>query len=880
MAKTLTINGHLVRSVTLAGANVKAIGDGVNTLWEENQTEPNYFYFEDRSGENNRITISKSGEQTEWLALEYSTDKITWTSWNFANSISLPANGKVYLRGNNQRFSVSGSNYHNFGSSGDVYAGGSVISLFDKTVPSTINSQTAMFCNMFSTMRYLVGVDTNLFAGIDYGSAGSWRDTSNIFYGTFSACTSLLNAPDLSAVGCVRQNTFRETFNQCTALRTAAVVNVTESVGSATNHFRSMYWRCTSLTDASPMRVSFATANAYTFYQCFMGDTNLVTPPDLSSITTLESQAMYRMFYNCTSLTSLKVGFTQWGSESSSAHNYQSNYQWTYNVNTVGRFECPATLPLTRNSSDNTTTSDFIPSGWMANTDWFYIENLADVANTVTLPKTGSETEWVELEYSLDKTNWDDYDLETGVSVPVGGKLYLRGNNNAMALGEDDYHTFTCLYGIKAGGKAISLLSKDLSQNTMQIGYAFSRLFENNTHLLNTETELFDGFSLGTSGTNTFQNTFAACSNLQDVCSFSGITTVTESTFNTTYRECSNIVDLRGWLPNYTGTYGIKGFYNTFKDCTSLLYTPTLTISATAESLCQNMFRGCTRLEDASSITLSATTLDNNQYSFMFYNCSNLRYLPTFTATTITLGTSSMESMFANANPTNTAYVTVPTITFGQPASGATRGAYQMFLKSGIRDARNITINCTTDPNNNFARFVQECTQLYYSPHFNFNVLTTSDALRNAVNQSNQLHLIYGNVPQMGAVTNQWTYGVTNKGVFCTNSTLTIRRNAQGATQANSDYIPTLWSIADLNGKLYAPVVTESNGVVTIVEYEGGASCEIYYTTDGTTPTPSTGTLYTQPFVIASGDVVKAMAHFALDTDAGVTDSDITTYTA
>ena len=33
--------------------------------------------------------------------------------------------------------------------------------------------------------------------------------------------------------------------------------------------------------------------------------------------------------------------------------------------------------------------------------------------------------------------------------------------------------------------------------------------------------------------------------------------------------------------------------------------------------------------------------------------------------------------------------------------------------------------------------------------------------------------------------------------------------------------------------------------------------------------------MYTQPFVIASGDVVKAIAHFALDTDAGVTDSDV-----
>lgn len=536
-----------------------------------------------------------------------------------------------------------------------------------------------------------------------------------------------------------------------------------------------------------------------------------------------------------------------------------------------------------------------------AQTDYFYIENLADSANTVTLPKTGSEREWVRLEYSLDKTNWDDYDLETGVSVPVGGKLYLRGNNNKLAYDPTNCHTFVSTGNIGAGGKAISLLSADLSANTVG-NRAFQCLFMGNTNLIRTSTTLFDG--IVTTGTYSFNQVFSGCTNLQNVCAFANITTATANLFTQTYLNCTSITTASAFLPNTTSATGAGAFAECFKGCTSLTTppsfanlvassasnlfsamfqgctalttTPSLTIYVSGANMCQNMFQGCTALEDARNLTLSATTLWPKQYYSMFYNCSNLRYLPTFPTTAITLNTSSMENMFGNASITNTAYLTVPTITFGQPASGAAKGAYQMFLKSGLTNGSNITINCTADPNNNFARFTQMCTHMHASPHFNFDVLTTWDALRNLVNQTNNVDLIYGNVPQMGAMTNQWTYSVYSTGVFCKNSTLVVTRNTQDAVEADCDYIPYAWSIADLNGKLYAPVITENNGTITIMEAEGGQSCQLYYTTDGTTPTTNS-TLYTQPFIISSGDVVKAIAHYAGASAALVTDSDVST---
>lgn len=336
---------------------------GCPTGWTLEETHT-YFYFEDRSGASNEIGISKTGDQTEWLTLEYSTDKQNWNNWDFSQTISLAANSKVWLRGDNTKFSVSSSNYHSFSSTGNVYAGGSVRSLFNKNIPTTMDSSVTMFGWMFSEMTNLVGVETNLFTGFNYGSAGSWRDTTNMFYRTFSGCSSLVTPPDLSGIGYARDNTFRETFNQCTSLTTAAAMNITETSENAKYSFRSMYFQCYNLVDASSMSVNCSSTNDSLFYQTFMGDNKLVTPPNFTGITVLGTKTFWKCFYSCTSLTSLNVGFTQWGSDVSTDPNFQATYQWTYNVNTNGTFTCSSALPQTKNSADNTTTSDYIPYNW------------------------------------------------------------------------------------------------------------------------------------------------------------------------------------------------------------------------------------------------------------------------------------------------------------------------------------------------------------------------------------------------------------------------------------------------------------------------------------------------------------------------------------
>lgn len=77
---------------------------------------------------------------------------------------------------------------------------------------------------------------------------------------------------------------------------------------------------------------------------------------------------------------------------------------------------------------------------------------------------------------------------------------------------------------------------------------------------------------------------------------------------------------------------------------------------------------------------------------------------------------------------------------------------------------------------------------------------------------------------------------------------------------------------------LSAPVISPSSGVYAsgpqTVTITGGSGANIYYTTNGTTPT-SSSTLYTAPFTVASSTTIKAIAIKQFFTDSSVTTSSI-----
>ena len=82
----------------------------------------------------------------------------------------------------------------------------------------------------------------------------------------------------------------------------------------------------------------------------------------------------------------------------------------------------------------------------------------------------------------------------------------------------------------------------------------------------------------------------------------------------------------------------------------------------------------------------------------------------------------------------------------------------------------------------------------------------------------------------------------------------------------------------DYTPQLQPPVIINNNNTITIENVYGENDYQIYYTTDGTTPTPTNGTLYTQPFTVGTGTTVKAITHYAGSASGSVKDSDCDEY--
>ena len=370
--------------------------------------------------------------------------------------------------------------------------------------------------------------------------------------------------------------------------------------------------------------------------------------------------------------------------------------------------------------------------------NYFYFEDRSGAANSITCTKTGSDTQWLELEYSTDKQTWSNWDLTQNLTIPANGKVYLRGNNT-LGFGKDNsnYNTFTCTGNYAVGGGLWSILQDNTAVYDNRFG---SRTFNGSTTLVDISNLDFGEIPMKPlSFTWMFQN----CTSLVSIPSEIGVSYYTGT--------------------DLTGTN--SQFIQTFQTCPIANFPVFSNITAFSK---QMLYRVCQQ-----------TTASPN---------TSLKYLDFSNITTL-----------------------------------YNSALYQSFSHCQALEVVKIGISAWAD-------FVDSTATDYNATY-------------------------------------QWLGDVHSTGVFCKNSTLPVMRG--------SNYIPNNWSIADLNGKLYAPVITNTNNTITIAEAEGGASCQIYYTTDGTTPTPQNGTLYTQPFNVGSGVTVRAIAHYAGTRSDLITDSDV-----
>ena len=228
--------------------------------------EKEFFHINNISGEIAEFSMEKVGTPTVTPVLEYSLNGTDWTSYDFTNlpTVNIPVDGKIYFRGTNTGvFSNSTSNYFKFHCNKSYNIEGNIMSIYDYANISTVVSlpRDSMF-------RCLFYGETNL---IDAKGANIGKVT---------------NAS--------RHNSFHQTFQGCTALKSA--MNLSSIINSdGQNVFGQTYKGCSSLIDPGEYNAKHATN--YTWNECFRECTSLKKAPDLSCIKQWGDMGISGMFY-------------------------------------------------------------------------------------------------------------------------------------------------------------------------------------------------------------------------------------------------------------------------------------------------------------------------------------------------------------------------------------------------------------------------------------------------------------------------------------------------------------------------------------------------------------------------------------------------------
>ena len=241
---------------------------------------------------NEDFTLKTLNTSKNWDGtLEYSTDAITWSTWN-GTEISSSGNN-LYLRGTgNTKISGSTENYKFVFTGSDnlrISCEGNVENLLDyETVTTGGHPTMANYCysNMFSGCTSLTKAPELPATTLSY----------NGYSNMFNGCTRLTTAPELPATT-LMSSCYSGMFYGCTSLTTAPELPATTLADYCYN---SMFYGCTSLTTAPVLPATTLSYHGYS--NMFNGCTRLTTAPELPA-TTLDENCYSDMFNGCTSLT-------------------------------------------------------------------------------------------------------------------------------------------------------------------------------------------------------------------------------------------------------------------------------------------------------------------------------------------------------------------------------------------------------------------------------------------------------------------------------------------------------------------------------------------------------------------------------------------------
>lgn len=199
------------------------------------------------------------------------------------------------------------------------------------------------------------------------------------------------------------------------------------------------------------------------------------------------------------------------------------------------------------------------------------------------------------LEYSTDRTTWEEWDGTTTLTSGANNKLYLRGINNTYIVP--------------------SAASSD--RRRFVITGANVSCSGNIETLLDYEVVLSGGHP--TMGEYCYYALFYGCTALVSAPELKAIT-LTALCYGYMFRGCTNL-RVPPQLP--ATTLATQCYEGMFFGCTSLTNAPALPAESLANYCYTNLFRGCINLEQLPR--LSALWLPDSCYRNMFYGCEKIK---------------------------------------------------------------------------------------------------------------------------------------------------------------------------------------------------------------------------------------------------------------
>ena len=687
--------------------------------------------------------------------------------------------------------------------------------------------------------------------------------TANWFFG----CTSLISITGIENLKTDNVTSMLGMFQNCESLTSLDLSGFnTSNVESMVN----MFYSCKNLTSIDMSH--FNTANVTSMASMFYGCQNLLSI-DLSGFNTSNVTNMSEMFENCSALTTLDV--TGFNTENVTRMDAMFSGCAGLTALDISSFNTAQVTEMTRMFSYCTNLKTiYASSSWSAtqasgNSSGMFVDctNLVGGAGTVYNPS------YIDWTYAHIDGGTDNPGYLTDIADY--GKV-----DEPYAVLSDENTVLTFYYD-----------KRKEQNNGMDVGpftdHATRGWYEN---IANITRVVFDSsFANDTTLTSTAL-WFSGCSNLTTITGIENLNTQNVTSMEGMFNACSGLTSLD--LSSFN-TQNVTYMYNMFFSCSNLttIYVGSDWSTAKVEEGSM-MFEGCTSLVGGASTAYDANHTDHT-YAHIDEGTSNPGY---FTDINAPAGSTEASVIWAFDTSATEDAIMKPAIAFSGssvvvnggtevetavPSAGDNSG--YTFVCFQPLESSEMNVSWTVNVSSGYTFIPQKLSMRM--ARFGTDVgtvdlsLTNSDgmsmglatSLRPARNNQSREQDKYGSDD---GYTSLFVADIPED--FSTSGSITLTATISGLSTTKQ----IGFSDIRFNGTIPTTIVEKAcsaptfslDGTILTIQ-TSTPDAQIYYTTDGTTPTTASN-LYTQPVVLVQNDVVKAIA-----VREGWTDSRVSTYT-